>query len=167
MSSPRRVVSDAGPLISLEKLTGGFNLIRQLFDIIIVPQVVLDELAQGQHDNPQAYVHHFAIEDLIEIRAVAVETALLESQRLHEGEKQAIQLAVEFGLPLLIEEKIGRRLAEAAGLKISGIAGQIVRAHREGILSQETAAEKLGELLSGGRINIPLYEALMESVGGA
>jgi hypothetical protein len=30
-------VSDTGPLISLEKVSGGFSLLRSLFDRVLVP----------------------------------------------------------------------------------------------------------------------------------
>ena len=42
-----RIVSDTGPLISLERMTGGFPFIRRLYDRIIVPPAVLDELGFG------------------------------------------------------------------------------------------------------------------------
>jgi hypothetical protein len=51
---------------------------------------------------------------------------------LHVGEAQAIQLARELALPLLIEETVGRRVALGLGLSISGIAGQILKAFHQG-----------------------------------
>ena len=90
--------------------------------------------------------------------------ALLEAQRLHEGETQAIQLALELQLPLLIEETVGRRVAQSMGLQISGVAGQILKAVRQGIIAATEAQDKLSELLRGGRINRRIYEALLASL---
>lgn len=42
------------------------------------------------------------------------------------------RISLELGLPLLIEEAAGRRSAQAAGVSISGVAGHVVRAHRQG-----------------------------------
>ena len=39
------IVSNTGPVISLEKLSNGFDFIRKLYDKIILPEEVLKELA--------------------------------------------------------------------------------------------------------------------------
>lgn len=41
----RRIVSDTGLLISLEKLSDGYRFIRLLYDRILIPAAVLHELA--------------------------------------------------------------------------------------------------------------------------
>lgn len=41
------VVSDTGPLISLEKLEDGYLFMRQLYDRMLVPPAVMKELLQG------------------------------------------------------------------------------------------------------------------------
>ena len=157
MTEVRRIVSNTGPLISLEKLRQGYAFIRQLYDTIIIPQGVLDEVAEGQFATPQAYVQHYGIVDLIAVHAVSQSKQLPEAVRLHVGEAQAIQLAVELGLPLLIEETVGRRVARGLGISISGIAGQILQALRRGIITAQEARNKLLELFQAGRINRKLY----------
>ena len=159
----RQIVSNTGPLISLEKLSQGYEFIRQLYDKLIIAPVVLDEVAAGQFATPEAYLQHYGISDLIEVRTVAQPHGLPEAERLHEGETQAIQLALELQLPLLIEETVGRRVAQGVGIQISGIAGQIIKAFRQGILSATEAQDKLSELLRAGRINRKIYEALLAS----
>ena len=59
MTEARRIVSNTGPLISLEKLRQGYDFIRQLYDTIIIPPGVLDEVAEGQFATPQAYLQHY------------------------------------------------------------------------------------------------------------
>ncbi len=39
------IVSNTGPLISLEKLNDGFSFIRKLYEKILIPQKVLDEVS--------------------------------------------------------------------------------------------------------------------------
>ena len=80
---------------------------------------------------------------------------------MHIGEAQAIQLALELALPLLIEETVGRRVARGLGIAISGIAGQILQAFRRGIITAQEARNKLLELFQAGRINRKIYEALL------
>ena len=128
---------------------------------------MFDEVTEGQFENPQAYLQHYDIIDLIEIRAASQQHDLPDAERLHEGEKQAIQLALELQLPLLIEETVGRRVARSAGIQISGIAGQIVKAFRQGIISATEAHDKLSELLRAGRINRKIYEALLAAISKA
>jgi hypothetical protein len=50
------------------------------------------------------------------------------------------------------------------GLSISGIAGQIFKAARAGVIPGFEAEEKLGELLAAGRINRRIYRGLIEAV---
>jgi hypothetical protein len=42
----------------LEKLRGGYDFIRVLFDEIIVPPRVLEELAHSLFDPASLYLHH-------------------------------------------------------------------------------------------------------------
>jgi hypothetical protein len=83
MMEARRIVSNTGPLISLEKLQQGYDVIRQLYDTIIIPPGMLDEVAEGQFATPQAYLQHYGIVDLIEVHAVSQSERLLEAARLH------------------------------------------------------------------------------------
>jgi predicted nucleic acid-binding protein len=132
-----------------------------LYDTIIIPPGVLDEVAEGQFATPQAYLQHYGIADLIEVHAVSQRERLPEVARLHVGEAQAIQLARELALPLLIEETVGRRVAQQVGIAISGIAGQILKAFRQDSLTAQEARNKLLELFQAGRINRRIYEALL------
>ncbi len=160
----RQIVSDTGPLISLEKLGQGYDFIRQLYDKLIIAPAVLEEVAAGQFATPEEYLQHYGISDLIEVRTVSQSHELPEAERLHEGETQAIQLALELQLPLLIEETIGRRIAQSVGIQISGIAGQIIKALRQDLIAATEAQNKLSELLRAGRINRKIYEALLASL---
>lgn len=159
----RRIVSDTGPIISLERLTEGFQFIRRLYDQILVPPAVLEELS-FRYDRADAYLAHHGIDDLIEVRDVNSGVKLSNDERLHEGEIRAIYLAIERELPLLIEETIGRRSAQAAGVAISGVAGQIIKAHRQSLISDERARAMLNEMVEHRRINERIYERLVQAL---
>jgi len=164
LSEGRETASDTGPLITLEKLTDGYRFIRLLCDRIFVPPSVLEELAQGQFSSSQAYLEHYRIEDLVEVVQARSDLETPGAELLDTGEREAIQIALERGLPLLIEEEAGRQCARSLGLHISGIAGQVVKAFRLGLISNDEAQDKLRELLGAGRINRKIYEALVETV---
>lgn len=77
---------------------------------------------------------------------------------LDRSEQESIQLAWQCGLPLLIEGKAGGKVAWQLGITISGIAGQVLRAFREKLLSREEA------LFTAGRINTRIYQSLVDAV---
>ena len=104
MTERRETVSDTGPLITLEKLSDGYRFIRLLYGKVIIPRTVLDELTQGQFLSPQAYLEHYRIEDLLEVVEARGDLEVPEVELLDAGEREAIQIALERGLPLLIEE---------------------------------------------------------------
>jgi predicted nucleic acid-binding protein len=163
-SEGRCIVSNTGPLISLEKLSQGYDFIQQLYEKLVIPPAVLDEVAEGRFVNSDEYLRHYNILDMVEIRAVSQSRGLPEVERLHEGERQAIQLALELQLPLLIEETVGRRIAQNIGIRISGIAGQILKAFRQSVIPATEARDKLNELFQGGRINRKIYDALLAAL---
>lgn len=154
------VVADAGPLISLEKLGDGHAFLTGLYRRIIIPPKVLEEVTAGKHPIPFDYLKRYGMEDFVVVRKPSYVPSLPELQRLHDGESQAIALALELDLPLLIEETIGRGIALDAGLKVSGIAGQILKAFRQKVMAREDARKKLQELFDGGRINRKIFGAL-------
>src|SRR5699024_10035049 len=132
MSPEKRVVSDTGPIISLEKLTGGFQFIRKLYDEVIIPTAVLEELAQGEFESGGAYLSYYHAGDILTIKRVSSFDLQAETSHLDKGERQAIQLASNEGLALLIEEHAGRKTAMELGMHISGIAGQLRKAYQKG-----------------------------------
>lgn len=158
------IVSNTGPVISLEKLNDGFDFIRKVYDKIILPEEVLKELASGKYSVPFDYLHANKIDDLFEVKTVSQISNIDQINRLDEGEKHAITLAHQLNLPLLIEETIGRQVALSAGLQISGIAGQIVKAFREQVIDKAETESKLEELFSTGRINRKIFTLLLEAV---
>jgi len=159
VNSSRSVVSDTSPLISLEKIDGGYEWIRQLYDVILVPPAVLEELAAGMFESERAYIAHFGITDLLRVDEPENPNQNA-TWHLDPGEREAIALAVEHDLEILIEEEAGRAVARELGLGVSGVAGQILRAVREGITSVETGHQMLVELREKGRINQEVFESV-------
>lgn len=119
MNESRRIVSDTGPLITLEQLQDGYGLLRRLYGKILIPPAVLNELSQGQFVSGTAYLDHFGVVDLLAVTSVERSHDVPGTDTLDVGEREAIRLALELKLPLLIEEATGRKAAQALGLHIS------------------------------------------------
>lgn len=163
MVTPASIISDTGPLISLEKLENGYQFMEKLYTDVFVPKVVIEELYQGEFTNWDDYKNYYNVGSFLKI--VQEELTILEVLKdLDKGEQQAIQLAYNLRLPLLIEEEKGRKIAKQLELKFSGIAGQIIKANREHIISADDAKKMLGELLKNGRIGKRMYYDLVETI---
>ncbi len=157
------IVSDTGPLISLEKLENGYRFIQLLWGEILLPKVVTEELYQNQFVNWNDYKSYYNVSNSVKILEDKLD--ILEILKdLDKGEQQAIQLAYNLQLPLLIEEEKGRKIAKQLGLNFSGIAGQIIKAYRENLISANDGRKKLGELLRNGRIGKKMYHELVNII---
>lgn len=77
--------SNTGPFISLEKLSGGYDLLRMLHIHLIIPPQVLEELTDGA-STAIDYLHHFGIEDLVTVKIPPEPDYILEE--LDYGEPQ-------------------------------------------------------------------------------
>ena len=112
----------------------------------------------------RVYLEAFGIKGFIKVTKCNRIADLPDILRLDQGEMEAITLAYQLKFPLLIKETIGRQIAQNAGLKISGIAGQIIKAKREGVIGTEDAEKKLKDLFNHGRINSKIFKALISSL---
>lgn len=158
------IVSDTGPLISLEKMTDGYALMEKLYGQILIPPRVAQELCQGIFLSWEVYQAHYGFGDFASIVEVPNVKSYPGFENLDGGEIEAICLAMERCLPLLIEEEQGRRIAASLGLKVSGIAGQILKAYRARLISAAVAQAHLAELLKAGRIGKRLHGGLIEAL---
>lgn len=129
------LVSDAGPLIALAKC-GQLQLLARLFDVVHVPQAVVDEVLKGGHWPETPILHQF-LKQQTEIHADR-ENLLVQELRgdLHEGETQAIALASELSAMLLIDELQGRQVAQERGVQVVGTMGILLQAKRAGLIQR-------------------------------
>ena len=136
------VVSDTSPLNYL-LLIEAINLLPQLYGSVIIPEAVRRELTTAAAPEQ---VRRWAgtLPDWITVRPPSVVLPFL----LDAGEKEAISLALELGADLiLMDERRGRRIAEAQGLRVTGILGLLEEAARRGFID---LAEALARLQQSG-----------------
>jgi predicted nucleic acid-binding protein len=135
------VVADTSPLNYLIQI-GCQDVLPTLFRRVFVPAAVLKEL---RHVGTPAVVQAFAnqMPQWIEVRQVGL-TPDPTLALLDPGEREAIQLAKEEHADLLLmDEKVGGRLARQQGLKVLGTLGFLVQAARHGLVNIETAFARL------------------------
>ncbi|MBF0507792.1 MAG: hypothetical protein HQK57_02570 [Deltaproteobacteria bacterium] len=159
----RTVVSNTGPLITLETMRDGYEFIQRLYDKIIVPPEVLKEVSWRLGD-PKKYLQEHQITHLIETQEASSIIQVKEFANLHRGEIEAISLAVELKLGLLIEDRDGRRVANKLCFSISGIAGRVMEALKRQIIGKNEGLDKIQELFDKKRLNLATYKDLTQKI---
>jgi len=125
-------VSNSSPLILLSKINR-FYLLKEIFKKIYIPKAVYEEICIKGKEKPGSKETLEGIkEGWIEIKDVK---ALPELELiLGRGEAEAITLAKELSLPLIIDERKGRKIAEKIGIKVIGTLGVIIKAYKLGLI---------------------------------
>ena len=146
------IVCDASPLIALADI-GELHILKELYQEVLITDVVRKEILTELPDwigvssdyEPSDFKH-------------------LQLQ-LDAGEASAIALALKNpGCRLVIDERKGRLVAKAMGLKIVGLLGVVVKAKELGVItSGKTILDKLE--IHGFWLSEKLKRQLLEKLG--
>jgi predicted nucleic acid-binding protein len=135
------VVADTSPLNYLIQINCD-HVLPALYERVFVPTAVVEEL-----DHPKsvvavrAWLTRLPSWLVVERVAEAVDVRLA---RLDAGERQAIQLARrEHADLLLMDEKLGVRIAREEGLAVTGTLGVLLQAARRGLVDVEEVLRDL------------------------
>lgn len=153
------IVSDTTSLIVLEKLES-LGLLCRLFGRVLIPSVVLAEMQVG---SPQiaTVLQNFPCLEVVDVPASKRLTTLL--LLLDAGEANAIELAASRQLPLIIDERKGRQIAQQFGIRVTGFAGLLVQATRSKVLDAKTAVALLNQAVANGlRLSASLHQQVLE-----
>lgn len=130
------IVSDSGPIIAFSKIDR-LDILRLLFGRVLIPDAVYDEIVVKGMGRPGS--DDVARSSWIERRTLMNVDLMRElPQRIHAGEREAIALAYELGMQLLIDERRGRQAAYNIGVVIIGSLGVLAEARREEIVEDLT-----------------------------
>jgi len=156
------VISDTTALIVLAK-SDAFSLLSNLFQKIYIPQAVYDEL-MFKDDIVNYRIKAF---DKIEVKSVSDMVTLerIKTLKIDKGEVEAISLALELNLMLIIDERKGRKIALDQGLKIVGVLGILIENYRKEFLTLDEL--KLNFLLfkeQGLRVSEQLEKLFFEKL---
>ena len=150
----RLVIADTGPINYLI-LIGHIDILPALFERVILPNVVRDELFSCKAPSAvRAWIA--SIPDWIEVATVSgTDDAALQDIDL--GERAAIRLAAALHADLLLmDDRKGVRAAEQKGLRVTGTLGVLDLAADRGLLDFAQAVQKLQ------RTNFRQPQALLE-----
>ena len=148
------VVADASALLALSKLDR-LELLRDLFQQVSIPPTVSHEIARTLPRLP----------DWIRVVTPHSSGAGQQVVGLHQGEIEAIALALEVAASLLILDDLpARRHALGLGLAIIGTAGVLVMAKRSNLIP--SVREALDALRRGGfRLRQDVYDQILIDAG--
>jgi predicted nucleic acid-binding protein len=130
-----RLVTNTTPLITLSVACGNLDILRQLYEEIIVPSEVAAEITAGGMQCP-GVAEFIAAQAWLKpmTRSCAIAPYLLNA--LDRGEASVIQTALDQHIPLVaIDEVVGRRAARLAGLSVTGSVGILLKARKLGFTS--------------------------------
>lgn len=133
------VLSDTSPINYLV-LTGHIDILPALFGQAVIPAAVLTEL---QHSGTPPAVHLWISQPPAWL-LIRTPSHVDPQIRLGHGEAEAISLAVEMHAALvLMDDRRGRREAEARGLSVAGTLNVLEAAAKRDLLDLPTAIAKL------------------------
>ena len=139
-------MSNSGPLIHLT-LAGLLDYVFELFDLIIIPPQVYDEIIvkgkeQGHSD---AYILERAIKnEKIKVRTVKKSNDMISSIKLHEAEINAILLVMQSNTDtILLDDEEARIYARKLGIRVSGTLGILIRLFKYKLFGKSEALQYL------------------------
>jgi len=136
------VIADNSPLSALAEI-GQLEILKRLYGRIVIPDSVAREAI---HPNAPEALRDWITSQPAWLDQVPDPTnILLETSSLGAGEASAISLAWNHraNALLLLDDRSARRLADAMGLRITGVGGILVAAARLGMLDFEDTVAQL------------------------
>jgi len=158
------IVSDASPLINLARI-GKLDLLQQLYGELFIPEAVWYEVAIKGAGQPGA--NEVKAATWLKVKSVT-NAPLVHAlrQELDAGESEVITLALELKSELLLmDERIGREVAQHLGLRSVGLIGVIVEAKHKGMLSSIKPHLDALRDIAGFRISSALYARVLRDEG--
>ena len=160
----RVVIADTGPIHYLV-LIGQSEILPALFERVILPSVVRDELARMEApDAVRDWIQ--AAPAWLEVRSDSVSSsddASLES--LDDGEKAALALAASLAADLiLMDDRDGVRVARSQGFRVVGTLRVLELGARRGLLDLADAFERIKR--TNFRYRQEIMDELLKQEGG-
>jgi predicted nucleic acid-binding protein len=159
------IVADAGPLIGLARI-GRLDLLHSLFDATILPHAVYAECVRAP-DKPGGVAIAKAVEaGWLAWRSPSKPAPSDFPASLGQGESDAIVLALELKCLILLDDKLARGAARAAGLSVIGTGGLLLAAKAHNLVP--SVAPLLEQLRAAGyHLSDELLGRILELAGEA
>lgn len=144
-----KVIVNATPLIALSGINQ-LKLLNQLFDQVIIPHAVYEEVViKGAKKTGSIDLQNA---DWIKIEKVTSKTTIEPLLLgLDQGELEVIQLGLLINPDfVIIDEKLGRRIAKIMGLSVKGTLGILLASFYAGYLSKQETLDLTQQLVNHG-----------------
>ncbi|KAF0180855.1 MAG: hypothetical protein FD161_573 [Limisphaerales bacterium] len=150
------VVSDTSPLTALLTV-GEAGLLPRLFTEVVIPEAVQAELSRSHPQLP----------DWLRVRAVGDRHQVSRfAEIVDAGEAEAIALAQELHADrLLMDERLGRRLAAQQGLRVVGLLGVVLLARQQRLIPSARALLERLDREAGMYLAEDVRETALRAVG--
>ena len=152
------IISDSTTIITLLNIDR-LDVLTNIFSLVYLPQKVYDEIVIDEQislDETFFVVKEIADKKLYEL--------LFKS--LDAGECEAIVLAKEMELSLIIDEKKGRKIATNLGINIFGFIGLLILNYKNKLLTREDTLDVFYKAKEQGfRVGMKLENEFLELIG--
>ena len=149
-------ISDSTTLIILLGLNK-MEYLENIFKKILIPKTVYEEIS---YKNSVILPNFIKIKELVN-RDILEDLNLL----LDKGESEAIALALQEKLPLIIDEKRGRKVAMNLNIKILGLLGVLYLNVKKGFAKKKEIEDFLKLAIeSGYRISDKLINEMLDKL---
>jgi len=150
------IISDSTTLIIIIDLDR-VELLSNIFSKVYVPQSVFEEVTFKNHSTLSGFM------EVIEVEQEELLNDLL--LLLDRGESEAIILAKQKNLPLIIDEKKGRRIAANLKINIIGMLGIIYLNVKRNYIQKNEAEEFIQIAIDHGyRISQKLINEMLSKI---
>ena len=154
----RKWIVNSSPLIALAKV-GQIQLFSDLFDEVIIPSGVAEEIEQGPEDDPaRIWLRDYGTKWIQEVGRI---NPIIMAWDLGRGESEVISMAYEnskYGV--IIDDRAARNCAFSMGIKVLGTIGIILLAKRRKMINQVSSV--LDELCRVGfRVSPKLFDTAL------
>ena len=153
------IVSNASPLIVLLKINK-LSILKELFEKIIIPEAVYKEITAKEPDKLI-----FDKTGWIKTRSVTnIEMTTLLEKLVNSGEAEAIVLAKELKVTLLIDDAKARKHAKLLNIELIGTLGLLKIAKKNGLV--QSVRKVIEDMLAEGYyIEDKLVRKILKDVG--
>ncbi len=158
-----KLVVNASPIISLAKI-GCADFLSRLFDQLIIPQGVFEEITSHKYHDPA--IEWLKAQNQTIIKSIEV-PAIISEWNLGKGESQVIAFAFQNKeFIAAIDDKAAKKCAEVFNISISGTIAIIIKAKQMG-LTPKAELLLLALRLNGFRISDDIIETALRIAGEA
>jgi len=138
------IIADNSTLITLLD-TNNFDLLFELFKEIIIADEVYAEITYQFYHKEK--IDQYIIKNRLQLQSVEhKEMYEMLTKRVDKGEAESITLAKKLELPLIIDERKGRNIANSLGVPIIGLIGILLKLLEKNIITKERAIKVIEEV---------------------